>query len=174
MSYAGGRPLFATVGSFERRKGQDIFCKAIRLLPPEVREKASFLFVGKAADKEMMDAVRALTADYPENVFYRKRLDRPEIKSLMEQCTCVVCASRDDPMPTFVTEGLIFGKPSIVSEHTGTAGLITEGVDGFVYHNDDPQQLAKVLEHAIEHPEELAAMRQTAAKCTSSIIPRRL
>ena len=35
LSYAGGRPLFATVGSFENRKGQDIFCKAIRLLPPD-------------------------------------------------------------------------------------------------------------------------------------------
>ena len=80
----------------------------------------------------MMDAVRSLTADCPDNVFYVKRLTRDEIKSLMAQCTCLVCASRDDPMPTFVTEGLIFGKPAIVSEHTGTAGLITEGVDGFV------------------------------------------
>ncbi len=39
LSYAGGRPLFATVGSFENRKGQDIFCKAIRLLPPETMKK---------------------------------------------------------------------------------------------------------------------------------------
>ena len=164
LSYAGGRPLFVTVGSMEMRKGQDIYCEAIRLLPPEVREKASFLFVGQAADKEMMDSVRALTADYPENVYYCKRLTRDEIKSLMEQCTGLVCASRDDPMPTFVTEGLIFGKPSIVSEHTGTAGLISEGRNGFVYHNDDPQQLAVLLEHAIEHPEELASMRTECRK----------
>ena len=147
LSYAGGRPLFATVGSFENRKGQDIFCKAIRLLPPETMKKASFLFVGKAAEAEMMDAVRSLTADCPDNVFYVKRLTRDEIKSLMAQCTCLVCASRDDPMPTFVTEGLIFGKPAIVSEHTGTAGLITEGV------------LAERLAWAIDHPEKLAAMR---------------
>ena len=159
LSYAGGRPLFATVGSFENRKGQDIFCKAIRLLPPETMKKASFLFVGKAAEAEMMDAVRSLTADCPDNVFYVKRLTRDEIKSLMAQCTCLVCASRDDPMPTFVTEGLIFGKPSIVSEHTGTAGLITEGVDGFVYEDDDPEKLAERLAWAIEHPEKLAAMR---------------
>ena len=164
LGYANGRPLFVTVGSFERRKGQDIFCKAIRLLPPEVRQKASFLFVGKAADREMMDAVRNLTAVYPSNGFYCMRLSRDEFKSLMQQCTCLVCASRDDPMPTFVTEGLIFGKPSIVSEHTGTAGLITEGVDGFVYKDDDPDQLAKVLEHAILHPEQLAAMKADCRK----------
>ena len=164
ISYAGGRPLFVTVGSSEPRKGQDIFCNAIRLLKPEVRQKAAFLFVGKAADKSLKNAVDALVEDYPDTVFYRKRLERPEIKSLMDQCTCVVCASRDDPMPTFVTEGLIFGKPSIVSEHTGTAGLITEGVDGFVYKDDDPDQLAKVLEYAILHPEQLAAMKADCRK----------
>lgn len=152
------RPLFATVGSFEQRKGQDIFCEAIRLLPDDVREKANFLFVGKAADPAMMEAVRALTAEHPHNVFYCKRLSRDEIKNLMEQCTCLVCASRDDPMPTFVTEGLIFGKPSIVSEHTGTAGLITEGTDGFVYPDDDPARLATLLEWAILHADKLAAM----------------
>ena len=92
------------------------------------------------------------------------RLERPEIKSLMDQCACVVCASRDDPMPTFVTEGLIFGKPSIVSEHTGTAGLVTEGVDGFVYKDDDPDLLAKALEYAILHPEKLAAMKAACRK----------
>ena len=80
------------------------------------------------------------------------------LSSLMEQCNCVVCASRDDPMPTFVTEGLIFGKPCIVSEHTGTAGRVTEGVDGFLSKDDDPQQLAEKRAWAIEHPEALAAM----------------
>ena len=83
ISYAGGRPLFVTVGSFEPRKGQDIFCNAIRLLKPEVRQKAAFLFVGKAADKSLKNAVDALVEDYPDTVFYRKRLERPEIKSLL-------------------------------------------------------------------------------------------
>ena len=158
ISFANGRPLFVTVGSLELRKGPDILCDAIRLLPPATREKAAFLFVGKAADKGMYNAVEELVHDHPHTVFYRKRLERPEIKSLMQQCACVVCASRDDPMPTFVTEGLIFGKPAIVSEHTGTAGLVTEGVDGFLYHDDDPQQLADKLAWAIEHPDALAAM----------------
>ena len=164
IRFAGGRPLFVTVGSVEVRKGQDIFCNAIRLLKPEVRKQAAFLFVGKANDRSLKDTLDALVEDYPDTVFYRKRLERPEVKSLMDQCACVVCSSRDDPMPTFVTEGLIFGKPSIVSEHTGTAGLITEGVDGFVYRNDDPEQLAKVLEYAILHPEQLAGMKDACRK----------
>ena len=158
IGYAQGKPLFVNVGAFEPRKGQDILADAIRLLPEEIRAKAAFLFVGKGCDKQLMAQVRDLTEEYPENVFYVKRLERDEIKSLMTQCACVVCSSRDDPMPTFVTEGLIFGKPAIVSEHTGTAGLLTEGVDGFIYREDDPAQLAARLEEAILHPEQLAAM----------------
>ena len=150
--YAGGLPLFVSVGAFESRKGQDILVDAIRLLPGEVRSRAAFLFVGKGADKRLLAQVQQLAADYPQNVFYVSRLTRDEIKSLMQQCTCTVCSSRDDPMPTFVTEGLIFGKPGIVSEHTGTAGLITEGVDGFVYHGDSPAALAEAMTKLIAHP----------------------
>ncbi len=156
--FAHGKPLFVNIGSIEPRKGQDILVEAIRLLPDEKRAKAGFLFVGKAAHKEISSAIFDLEDDYPDSVFYRKRLTRDEIKSLMTQCACVVCSSRDDPMPTFITEGLIFGKPFIVSENTGTAGLVTEGVDGFVYTHDSAQQLAERLAWAIGHPGELARM----------------
>ena len=152
IGYAGGLPLYVSVGAFEMRKGQDILVEAIRLLPDEVRAKAAFLFVGKGADKRLLAEVRQLAEEYPRNVFYVPRLTRGEIKSLMDQCACTVCSSRDDPMPTFITEGLIFGKPGIVSEHTGTAGLITEGVDGFVYRGDSPAALAEALAKMIGHP----------------------
>ena len=37
-------------------------------------------------------------------------------------------------------------------------------MDGFVYRNDDPVQLSKVLAHAIEHPDQLAAMKADCRK----------
>ena len=61
-------------------------------------------------------------------------------------------------MPTFVTEGLIFGKPPSYRSTPAPPGWVTEGVDGFLYKDDDPQQLADKLAWAIEHPEALAAM----------------
>lgn len=153
LSFTKGKRLFVTVGSFEERKGQDILCDAIRLLPEEKLRQSAFLFVGKPYHEEFYHQVESLTSRYPDNVFYQESLTRDEIKSLMQQCSCVICASRDDPMPTFVTEGLIFGRPAIVSEHTGTAGLIQEGVDGFVYRQDSPAELEEKIEYFIDHPE---------------------
>ncbi len=63
MSYAAAAPD-CQVGSMEMRKGQDIYCEAIRLLPPEVREKASFLFVGKAFPTGRLAHVHALTEQF--------------------------------------------------------------------------------------------------------------
>lgn len=162
LSFAHGKQLFVTVGSLEERKGQDILCTAIRQLPREKMCQSAFLFVGKFLQEDFYHLVLELTEEFPDNVFYQESLTRDEIKSLMQQCSCVICASRDDPMPTFVTEGLIFGRPAIVSEHTGTAGLIQEGVDGFVYRQDSPAELEEKIEYFIDHPE---LSRQMSKAC---------
>lgn len=154
-----GKVFFTTVGSFETRKGQNILAKAISLLASEEMEKAVFLFVGKVLEQYVYDEVKTLIEKYPNNVLYIERLTRDEIKSLMCQCSCVICSSTDDPMPTFVTEAAMFGKSAIVSEHTGTAGLITHGKDGFIYHNDDPEELCERIREVIKNPEMLVKMK---------------
>lgn len=154
---------------------RNIFSQAIRLLPAAIRKAASFLFVGKAAEKEMMDAVRDLTTDYPDTVFYCKRLTRDEIKSLMSQCQCLVCASRDDPMAHLRHRGPVFGKARHrFRSHTGTAGLVTEGVDGFVYRDDEPRTAGQGSGMGHHPPEQLPPCSPPAAPSTSGIIPSRL
>lgn len=164
LSYIGKKRLFITVGSFEPRKGQDILCQAIRLLPADKLAQCAFLFIGKGNDLSLYAQVEDLVDCYPNHVFYRESLTRDEIKSLMQQCFCVICSSRDDPMPTFITEGLIFGRPVIVSEYTGTAGLIQEGKNGFIYRENDPAQLSKQIEFLLDHPE---LAKQMSKDCRS-------
>lgn len=153
-----GKVLFINVGSVDQRKGQDILARAIRMLPGKDLQKAHFLFAGKPIDPVVFHKVETLTRQYPESVSHVPWLSREEIKTLMDQCDCVICSSRDDPMPTFVTEGAMFGKPSIISEHTGTAALIRQGENGFVYHNDSAKELSRLLKSIIREPEKLTAM----------------
>lgn len=155
-----GKILFVNVGTIDERKAQDILVKAISLLPECDRERAHFLFVGKNHAPWIYSGIMALTERYPENVSYIPWLSRTEIKSLMDACQCVICSSRSDPMPTFVTEAAMFGKPAIISEHTGTASLITQGKNGFVYRNDDPKELSAMISHVINHADCLPGMRQ--------------
>lgn len=153
-----GRLLFISVGTVEQRKGQDILVRAIKELSPGELKKAHFLFVGKPRHPKVFREVELLCLKHPESVSHIPFLTRDDIKALMDQCDCVVCPSRDDPMPTFVTEGAMFGKPAIVSEYTGTASLIRQGENGFVYHRNSPTALARLLKEVIQNPEKLARM----------------
>lgn len=151
---------FVCIGSIEERKGQDILVNAIKKLGQQDLEKAQFVFVGKVFHENIYSQIQKLAEQYPENVSYIPFLNRDEIKAMMTQCDCLVCPSRDDPMPTVVTEAAMYGVPSIVSTSTGQAGLITDGMNGFVYSENDSEELCEKLQYAIYNLEGLKALRE--------------
>lgn len=137
--------LFSIIGSIEERKGQSILLKAIEKLPPQIFAHCLFLIVGRPLDKEHLLLVQEAAEKYPENVCYIPSVPRDQIDSVYCQTDCIVCASEDDPMPVFVAEGWMCGTPCICSENTGTAPLITEGIDSFVYQDNNPEKLAEKI-----------------------------
>lgn len=158
LSFADGKLLFVAIGTLERRKGINILCKAISLLNAEARNHVCFLFVGRNQGSELFAELCSAMERFPDQVHYREQLSRDEIKALLRRADCMVCASRDDPMPTCITEGFIFGKPAIVSEHTGTAKFVQKWECGVVYENDDPVELAHCIERFAARPDQLPKM----------------
>lgn len=159
LSRWAGKMIFATVGSMEYRKGPDIFADAIGLLPAEVRKKCAFLFVGRPYEADMVAAVKRAAAHHPE-VHYIENISRQDIPAFFEGIDCVVCASRDDPLPVFITEGMMFSKVTICSENTGTALIIEDGTNGFTYPGNSAKALAERLEEVALHLPELSDMRR--------------
>ena len=145
--YRQGKPplQFASIASVENRKGQDILAQAIELLDRQTRAKCHFLFIGSVLEQSIFDHVQEVMDRYPDNVTYRKNIPRDELDQIYQSSDCIVCCSRDDPMPAFVAESMMFGRPVICSEHTGFIGLIQDGENGFLYRNDDPKELAKCI-----------------------------
>ncbi len=141
----GGKTLFSTIGSIEERKGQSILLQAIEKLPQKILDDCLFLIVGRALDREHLAYVQRMEEKYPENVRYLQSIPRDKIDSVYRQTDCIICASTDDPMPVFVAEGWMCGTPCICSENTGTAPMITDGVDGLIYHDNDPERLAEKI-----------------------------
>jgi glycosyltransferase involved in cell wall biosynthesis len=60
--------------------------------------------------------------------------------------------------PLVVHEAFMFGVPVVGSRIGGTADLIQDGVNGFLYDPESADQLAGVLRQLIEAPERLAAL----------------
>ncbi|HIX65556.1 MAG TPA: glycosyltransferase [Candidatus Anaerotruncus excrementipullorum] len=67
--------------------------------------------------------------------------------------------SRNEGKPVAVTEAQILGLPPVVTRYTSAFGQIEDGVDGFIFENND-EALYQGLRELLLHPEKLAAARR--------------
>lgn len=88
---------------------------------------------------------------------------------IFKQATCIVCSSRDDPMPVFMTEGMMMSKICICSENTGTATLIENGKNGFVYANNDYKELANKIMYVIDNNDKIDSLKIESRKLMRNI-----
>lgn len=162
----GRKFRFATIGSVEDRKGQDVLCQAISLLNEDIRSRCEFIFAGKAASEEILALMQTTEERYPGCIRYMGLVARDVLAGVYPDIDCVVCPSRDDPMPTYVTEGLMYGKPAICSENTGSAAILRAESAGFVYSDNDPGKLAAAItEYVSLSEEEREAYSEKARAC---------
>lgn len=157
-----GKKVFVSIGMQEERKGQDILVSAILTLPKTLAEKCYFLFIGKSYYEPIATKIRYLCEKYPLNVKYIPEVNPNELKSVYKQIDCLICTSRDDPMPIVVTEAFLMKKVVICSENTGSAQFIQDGINGFVYHNDDYMELMQKIQCVVDGNLDLNAIGEQA------------
>lgn len=154
--------LFVTVGYIEWRKGQDILVDAIKMMPETMRKKCEFLLVGQDSSV-MAQKIRQEIDDVPQIKMIGK-VDRRQMKEILEQTDVMICPSREDPMPTVAAEAMAFGVPCILSDATGTASYIADGVNGLIFASEDSMQLMGKICWCIEHKDEVTEMGKSAER----------
>lgn len=148
--------IFVTVGYIEARKGQDVLVKAIRMMPETMREEAEFYLVGQ--DSSMLARqIRDDTSDMPE-IIMTGVLGREGVNEILEAADVMICPSREDPMPTVAAEAMMHSVPCVLSDATGTALYIDDGVNGMVFENENVGELEDRLEWCITHRGQLEQM----------------
>lgn len=153
---------FTIIGYIEYRKGQDILLEAILKLEPDIRQKAEFFFVGQDTSriaKEIAEAARII----PE-IILTGTVDREEIERILTRTNVLVCASREDPMPTVVAEAMMHSVPCLISNSTGTAAYIEDGINGRIFESENAKQLKELVEGCILGDYDLEKMGKNARK----------
>ena len=156
--------IFLSIGTIERRKGQDILIEAIREMPNQEREQCLFVFIGKAIQKEIYAELQKLAAEYPAAVIIKGTVDRNTLMQIYHEGDAVICTSREDPMPVFMTECLMQSRIAICSENTGTADIITDGYNGFVYHNNNVSELIEKILYVLKNRSKMQQVKRNARK----------
>ncbi|MBO5032051.1 MAG: glycosyltransferase family 4 protein [Lachnospiraceae bacterium] len=150
------RICFVTIGYVEERKGQDILVKAVKCLPIEQKKKAVFYLVGQNTST-MAQRLKAKLNRIPE-IRLLGTVDRNQINKILDRADVMICPSREDPMPTVAAEAMMHSVPCIVSDVTGTAAYISDGVDGLVFRSEDEYDLSLQIKWCIENHDKLCGM----------------
>lgn len=156
------RICFVTLGYIEERKGQDILVGAVKKIHNEFCENSVFYLVGQNSSV-MAQKIKNETEGMSE-IIMTGAVDRKEIDNILNKADVMVIPSREDPMPTVAAEAMMHGVPCIVSDATGTAGYIHDGLDGFIFKSEDVDGLAAKINRCMEHRERLAQMGREARK----------
>ena len=160
--HQSGKVVFSIVGTVHQRKGQDVFLDAIERLPEELRCKAIFRFIGSPLPYDDTGAIfygkmRARAALIPEVECY-ENMPLERLQEFYEETDVFVSASRDDPMPIVITQGLMYSKVCLCSSAIGHAKLLEDGKNGLVFTNESATELSEKMAWLIQNPTKLAVL----------------
>jgi glycosyltransferase involved in cell wall biosynthesis len=154
---------FLTIGSIEYRKAHDILINALKLVSKEQLKKAQFVFIGSSNDHEINKmCIQAKNAF--GNITMLENIPGNALWEQYKKSDCLIIPSREDPLPGVATEAMMFGKPVICSDNTGTADYITQFETGIVFPNENAEKLAEYITFAINNRTAMALMGQNARK----------
>jgi len=158
--HESGKIVFSIFGSVERRKGQDVFLDAIELLSEDLRRNAIFRIVGSPLPHESsryFKKIRTRAARIPE-VECIENVPSGRLVEVYADTNVFVSASRDDPMPIVITQGLIFSKVCLCSSAIGHAQFIKNRKNGLIFSNESAEELSANMAWLIRNPTELATL----------------
>lgn len=142
---------FGVIGTFSYRKAQDLVFRAIIGMPQQYRSTFRCFMIGKLNNKsDELNKYKEIIQKTPE-VRLIGEMGQSELDHMYEEIDVLICPSRDDPMPIVVTQAMMHGKFCIISENVGQAEFICQGENGFVFANENIEELQKYMIWVLEH-----------------------
>jgi glycosyltransferase involved in cell wall biosynthesis len=152
------RLVFAVIGSIEVRKAQDIFIEAADKLNCA---DAEFWIIGKNHQDDYCQRVRVM-ADGNLAIRFFGVMTREQMHKLYPEIDVVVCSSREETMSITTTEGMMYGKTCIVSDHAGMADYVDDGKSGFVFESGNSDDLCAKMRWCVENRDKLGTIGRNA------------
>lgn len=168
MDYRKSKIIFSIVGTIEPRKGQDIFVKAVKYIPKKYKEKIECWIVGRVTDVDFKRDLLKLSENI-EQIKYVDEMPNNDLMRVYRDSSMLVSASRDDPMPVVLADGMMMKRACICSDNTGTASLINNWEDGVVFHSENYKELANIMIRVIDNPDCIGYMGNNARRIYEKI-----
>ena len=157
---------FLLLGTYEPRKGQDLYLQAIAHLGPAIHARAIFQMAGRILDRPFYERLAQQAAQIP-NVQLQDALDHDKALEASAIADVLVCSSRDETMPIAILEAMSLGKAIVTTNVGGIAEWLRDGVNALVLPPENSLALAAALGHCIDEPGLIASLGGNARRTFS-------
>lgn len=146
------KTVFILPASIIPVKGQDILIKAFGDLEEKYCKKIEVVFCGSKGNdlKYYNDFVNKISKY--EYMKYLGELSHDETLKLISESNVLVLPSRGDSYSIITIEALMLDKPVLISNRTGVAEYITNGVNGVIFDVDKIDELTNCIRKFIDNP----------------------
>lgn len=140
--------IVGLVASIEKRKGHDLLLKAVNNLPLDIKSKVHIVFVGSSKDGKTNGWLQNLINQYGEKRVSWFPYQDPEL--YYKIFDIFVLPSRLEGFPLVVPEAMLSGCCVVRSNTEGASEQIDSGINGFIFKNEDVEQLTDILQQIIQ------------------------
>ncbi len=153
--------VFAIIGGVIPLKAQDIFLKAVKRLESQFKNNALFLIIGLIGQDPYSNEVKRL-ASLESSVLLMGEMTRDELKKVYLEIDVLVCSSLEETLSIVTTEAMMHGKACIVSDTTGIADYIHDGINGLVFKSGNVDELADKMRWIFNNEKDISQIGRNA------------
>ena len=157
--------IFICPASIEDRKNQKALIEAIKLLPDEVKNKILLYIIGSPFpdSKDYYNEVIKMAEGINEIKFI-PNVPMNELIEYYGKADCVICPSKQDPMPIVVTYAFMFKKLALISDTIGQSLLAQNGENAILFNPEDANQLKNCITDIVNNKEKYLKIAQNGRK----------
>jgi glycosyltransferase involved in cell wall biosynthesis len=133
------KPRFISVGMICLRKGHQYLFRAFEQVK-RVLPDAELICVGDYRPDFRLERRR-----WAGTFTHHPSLPHRELASLLTECTAFVLPSLEEGFARVLSEAMAAGLPIIASYESGATTLVRDGIEGFIIHPREPQQIADAM-----------------------------
>ena len=141
-------PLVCSVANFAWYKNHPLLLKAVSILINQKQKKFHLILAGEGVEKKNLEALINELNIAPYVHLLGKTQEVPE---LLHHVDIHVLASSNEPFGLTHVEAATMNKPFIAATGTGASTFINHGITGFIFENNNAQDLANRLEIVIDN-----------------------
>ncbi len=138
------RPVFLFVGHLVRRKGLQLLLEACAVLHRQGYSNYTLLVIGDGSQREELE-IFSENHNLEEHVKWLGRLNYDNLGNYFRRADVFVLPTLEDTWGMVVLEAMLFGKPILCSKWAGTAEMIIDGENGYVFDPHQPEKLAELM-----------------------------